>query len=109
MQKEGGCRRSGSLQPRSAASLLAGEAGPAQVLLAGPVLLPSVGELAAAAETPETTATTLPCCLPHASRSFRGALLPICSSFLDTWPFCFCLVTTEGTFQLPRNVLEEEK
>ena len=49
-----------------------------------------------------------PCCLPQASPSLRGAPLPICSSLLDTWPFCFCLGTTEGAFQLPRNVLEEE-
>lgn len=34
-------------------------AGPAQVLPAGPVP-PSVGDLAVAAETPETAATTLP-------------------------------------------------
>lgn len=105
--REGGCRHQGSLQPRSGAGLLAVRGKASSGVLAGPVLLPGVGELAVAAETQKPQPPPCPCCLPHASCSFHGAPLPIYSSFLDSWPFCFCLVTIEGTFQLPRNVLKE--
>lgn len=71
------------LTPSGISEGLVQEAELAQVSQAGPRLLPSVGQLAVDAETPETAATTLPLPPPpYLPPSFPGALMPICSSSL---------------------------
>lgn len=104
--KEGVDAKAGSSLVLPQACLLS-EAGPAQVCWLGPCcrLVWENWQWLQRPQKPQTP--PCPCCLPHASCSFHGAPLPICSSSLDTWPFCFCLVTIEGTFQLSRNVLKE--